>query len=84
MSCPRCTGHRKDDSVSEPAGQRSINLGSVPAGRRGDDLANEPADHPIADFVSELTPGFLIYDFLTDRKSSILGVWAAPGPPGSL
>jgi len=26
-----------------------------------------------------LTPGFLIHDFLTDRKSPILGVWAAPG-----
>ena len=25
------------------------------------------------------TPGFLIYDFLTDRKSSIWGVLAAPG-----
>ena len=25
---------------------------------------------------------FLIYDFLADRKSSILGVWAAPGGRG--
>ena len=25
------------------------------------------------------TPGFFIYDLFTDRKSSILGVWAAPG-----
>jgi len=25
------------------------------------------------------TPGFLIYDFLTDRTSPIFGVWAAPG-----
>ena len=24
-------------------------------------------------------PGFFVYDFLTDRKSSILGVWAVPG-----
>ena len=30
----------------------------------------------VCDFVHL---GFLIYDFLTDRKSSILGVWAAPG-----
>jgi len=29
--------------------------------------------------TSSPTPGFLIYYFLTDRKSSILGVWAAPG-----
>jgi len=28
-----------------------------------------------------LTPGLLIYDFLTDRKSSIWGVWAALGGP---
>jgi len=26
-----------------------------------------------------LTPRFLMYDFLADRKWSILGVWAAPG-----
>ena len=25
------------------------------------------------------TPRFLIYDFLTDRRSSILGVWSPPG-----
>ena len=25
--------------------------------------------------------GFYLHDFLTDRESSILGVWAAPGPP---
>ena len=25
------------------------------------------------------TPRFLIYDLLTNRKSSILGIWAAPG-----
>ena len=28
------------------------------------------------------TPGFLLHDFLTDRRSSILGVWAAPGGRG--
>ena len=32
-----------------------------------------------AEDAHECTPGFLIYDFLTDQKSSILGVWAAPG-----
>ena len=25
------------------------------------------------------TPGFLVHGLLTDRKSSMLGVWAAPG-----
>ena len=30
-------------------------------------------------YMLAFTPGFLIYDFSTDRKSSILEVWAAPG-----
>ena len=29
--------------------------------------------------ASRVTPGFLIQDFLTERKSSICEVWAAPG-----
>jgi len=29
--------------------------------------------------IGLITPGFLIPDFLTDRKSSNFGVWAAPG-----
>ena len=28
---------------------------------------------------ASLTPGFLIHDFLVGRRSSILGIWAAPG-----
>ena len=27
----------------------------------------------------DATGFYLIYDFLTDRRSSILGIWAAPG-----
>jgi len=36
-------------------------------------------DARLANDQRRRTPGFLIYVFLTDRKSSILGVWAAPG-----
>ena len=72
------SSHRK----AAPQGVRLGPLFTVKGGQRGHGHRPEPWSGrawQMSRFNSECTPRFLIHDFLTDRRSSILGVCAAPG-----